>query len=279
MDGWQFEALQFETLQLGGWQFGLRDLLDITLVAIVIYYALRLIRGTRAEQMLIGVAVVLVVYELARTFNLLTIEWIFSQFFSVFIVIMVVLFQHEIRRGLMRVAINPLASGASPRDVVVDLMVESTMSLVHREWGGLIVIERETGLKHLYDSGVEMDVALRPDVVQALFCPDAPMHDGALVVLMDERGARIVAARVLLPLAQADALAGGFGTRHRAAVGLSEESDALVLVVSEERGEVHLAEEGKLTGPLSSADLRRELEMRLHLIPLRTQKRNISSRL
>jgi len=278
MDGWQFEALQFETLQLGGWQFGLRDLIDITLVAIVIYYALRLIRGTRAEQMLIGVAVVLVVYELARTFNLLTIEWIFSQFFSVFIVIMVVLFQHEIRRGLMRVAINPLASGASPRDVVVDLMVESTMALVHREWGGLIVIERETGLKHLYDSGVEMDVALRPDVVQALFCPDAPMHDGALVVVMDDRGARIVAARVLLPLAQADAPAGGFGTRHRAAVGLSEESDALMLVVSEERGEVHLAEEGKLTGPLSSADLRKALEQRLHLIPLRTQKRSVSSR-
>ncbi len=278
MDGWQFEALQFGTLQLGGWQFGLRDLIDIMLVAIVIYYALRLIRGTRAEQMLIGVAVVLVVYELARMFNLLTIEWIFSQFFSVFIVIMVVLFQHEIRRGLMRVAINPLASGASPRDVVVDLMVESTMALVHRGWGGLIVIERETGLKHLYDSGVEMDAALRPDMVQALFCPQAPMHDGAIIVLMTERGARIVAARVLLPLAQADALAGGFGTRHRAAVGLSEESDALVLVVSEERGDIHLAKEGKLIGPLSSADLRKELERRLHLIPLRTQKRSISGR-
>jgi diadenylate cyclase len=266
MEGWQF----------AGWQFGIRDAVDITLVAVVIYYALRLIRGTRAEQMLIGVAVVLVVYELARMFNLLTIEWIFSQFFSVFIVIMVVLFQHEIRRGLMRVAVNPLAAGASPKTVVVDLLVESAMALVHRGWGGLIVIERDTGLKHLYDSGVEMDVALRPDMVQALFCPDAPMHDGAVIVLMDERGGRIVAARVLLPLAQANALSGNFGTRHRAAVGLTEESDALVLVVSEERGDVHLAEEGKLAGPLGSAELRSELETRLVHISSRTQKRAVS---
>lgn len=263
MDGWQ----------LNGWQFGLRDAIDIALVAIVVYYVLRLIRGTRAEQMLIGVAVVLVVYELARMFNLVTAEWIFSQFFSVFIVIMVVLFQHEIRRGLMRVAVNPLASSASVKEVVVDLLVESAMALVHRGWGGLIVIERETGLKHLYESGVEMDVALRPDMVQAIFCPEAPMHDGAVIVLVDERGGRIVAARVLLPLAQANALAGGFGTRHRAAVGLSEESDALVLVVSEERGDIHLAEEGKLSGALNSSELRRELEKRLIYMPARNGKR------
>lgn len=258
---------------MGGWQFGIRDAVDIVLVAVVIYYVLRLIRGTRAEQMLIGVAVVLVVYELARMFDLLTIEWIFSQFFSVFIIVMVVLFQHEIRRGLMRVAVNPLASGASPKDVVVELLVESTLSLVHRGWGGLIVIERETGLKHLYDSGVEMDVPLRPDMVQALFCPDAPMHDGAIVVSMDERGGRIVAGRVLLPLAQANALAGGFGTRHRAAVGLTEECDALVLVVSEERGDVHLAEEGKLSEPLASVELRQMLMKRLIDMSSRTHKR------
>jgi len=226
---------------------------------------LRLIRGTRAEQMLIGVAVVLVVYELARIFDLLTIEWIFSQFFSVFIVIMVVLFQHEIRRGLMRVAVNPLSSGAIPKDAMIEMLVESSLSLIHRDWGGLIVIERETGLKHLYDSGVEMDAALRPDMVQALFCPDAPMHDGAVIVKADERGGRIVAARVLLPLAQANALAGDFGTRHRAAVGLTEESDALVLVISEERGDLHLAEEGRLNGPLGSAELRKLLVERLTL--------------
>lgn len=263
-------------LQLGGWQLNLRDVIDIVLVAVVVYYILRLIRGTRAEQMLIGVAVVLVVNELARMFNLVTIEWIFSQFFSAFIVIMVVLFQHEIRRGLMRVAVNPLASGTSVKEMVVDMLVESAMSLVHRGWGGLIVIERETGLKHLYESGVEMDVALRPDMVQAIFCPEAPMHDGAVVSIIDARGGRIVAARVLLPLAQANALAGGFGTRHRAAVGLTEESDALVIVVSEERGEVHLAEEGKLSSPMSSSELREELVQRLAQIQAVTGRRSVA---
>jgi len=163
------------------------------------------------------------------------------------------------------VAVNPLASGATPKDAMIDMLVESSMSLIHRDWGGLIVIEREIGLKHLYDTGVEMDVALRPDMVQALFCPDAPMHDGAVIVSAGEHGGRIIAARVLLPLAQANAMTGGFGTRHRAAVGLTEESDALVLVVSEERGDLHLAEEGRLYGPLGSAELRKLLIDRLAL--------------
>lgn len=99
------------------------------------------------------------------------------------------------------------------------------------------------------------------------------MHDGAAIINIDERGGRIVAARVLLPLAQANALAGGFGTRHRAAVGLSEESDALVLVVSEERGEIHLAEEGKLSVPLGSAELRRKLEKKVAFVSVRSSKR------
>lgn len=245
------------------WHLGIRDLIDISLVAVVIYYVLRMVRGTRAEQMLIGLAVVLVVYELARIFGLLTIEWIFSQFFSAFIVIMVVLFQHEIRRALMRVAVNPLSSSSTPKDAMIEGLVESAQALVHRGWGGLIVVERETGLKHLYDSGVEMSAVLRPDIIQALFCPEAPMHDGAVVVHQGRHGAHVVAARVLLPLAQANALAGSFGTRHRAAVGLTEESDALVLVVSEENRDIRLAEEGRLSEPLEGADLRRKLVSRL----------------
>lgn len=245
------------------WHIGFRDLIDIGLVAVVVYFVLRMVRGTRAEQMLIGLAVVLVVYELARIFGLLTIEWIFSQFFSAFIVIMVVLFQHEIRRALMRVAINPLSSSATPKEAMIEALVESAQALVHRGWGGLIVIERETGLKHLYDSGVELDAVLRPDIIQALFCPEAPMHDGAVIVHHGQHGAHIVAARVLLPLAQANALAGSFGTRHRAAVGLTEESDALVLVVSEENGDIRLAEEGRISVPLAGSALRKQLEERL----------------
>ena len=245
---------------MANWQFGITDIVDITVVAIVVYFFLRLIRGTRAVQMLIGVAIVVVVYQLARVFGLFTVEWMFGHFFSAFMVILVVLFQQEIRRALMRVAINPLSSSAGPDHALLDEMVESAFALVHRGWGGLIVLERETGLRHLFDSGVEIDAPLRPDVIQTLFCPDAPMHDGAVVV---SDAGRIVASRVLLPLAQANALPGNYGTRHRAAVGLTEETDALVIVVSEETGDVHLVEEGRMGRAMNRNELHRALGARL----------------
>jgi len=256
-------------INLGAWalsplsQISMLDLIDILVVAAVVYLGLRLMRGTRAEQMLIGLAVLFLIYELARIFGLLTVEWLFSQFFSVFIIIFVVLFQHEIRRGLMRVAVNPLAPSAQPVEGIVEALVESTHTLINQGWGGLIVIERETGLKHLMESGVKIKANLRSDIIQTLFCPKTPMHDGAVVVQYNREGACIIAARVLLPLVHSDALPGGFGTRHRAAVGVSEESDALVLVISEERGEVHLAEEGKLSTSLTFEQLRYELNQRL----------------
>jgi diadenylate cyclase len=258
------------------WQFGLTDVVDITVVAIVVYFFLRLIRGTRAVQMLIGVAVVVVTYQLARVFGLFTVEWMFGHFFSAFMVILVVLFQHEIRRALMRVAVNPLASGNEPGEAMVEAMVEATFSLVHRGWGGLLVIERDTGLRHLYDSGVEMSAPLRPDVIQTLFCTGAPMHDGAVVIDPDTPGGRVVAARVLLPLAQANAVPGNYGTRHRAAVGLTEETDALVIVVSEETGEVHLVEGGQMGSPLNSLELLQCLQQ--HLVSItRSAHKNTSN--
>ena len=241
------------------WNFGLVDIIDIALVAVLVYLVLRLIRGTRAVQMLIGLAVVVVVYELSRFFGLLTVEWIFGQFFSAFIIILVVLFQHEIRRALMHVGANPLAFANSPTELV-DALVESAFALAHCRWGGLMVIERETGLKHLFDSGVEMNAPVRSDVMLALFCPQAPMHDGAVVVQQQGgEGGRVVAARVLLPLAQANGLGGEFGTRHRAALGLTEESDALVVIVSEETGHVRLADGGAISDALDAGGLRQML--------------------
>jgi len=240
-------------------QLSLLDIVDIFVVAVVVFFALRLIRGTRAEQMLIGLAVLFVVYKLARSFNLLTVEWIFSQFFSSFIVIFVVLFQNEIRRGLMHVAVNPWAPTGHAMDEMVDKLIASAQSLVRRKWGGTIVIERETGLKHLMESGVEMKAPLSADLIQTIFCPHAPLHDGAVIVQNGSHGVCVVAARVLLPLAQANSLPGGFGTRHRSAVGVTEESDALVLVISEERRAIHIASAGILSPALKGDVLRAEL--------------------
>ena len=249
---------------MDNWQFDIRDVVDIALVAVVVYYVLRMVRGTRAVQMLIGLAVVALVYELARFFGLLTVEWIFGHFFSVSIVVLVVLFQHEIRRGLMRMGVNPLAANPGPDKTLIEALVESSFALKHRGWGGLIAIERETGLKHLFESGVELHSPVRADIMQAIFCPQAPMHDGAVIVHQGgEHGGYIAAARVLLPLARAGTLSARFGTRHRAALGLSEESDALVIVISEESGDVRLAEDGGLSENLDHAELQMRLAQKL----------------
>ncbi len=228
-------------------QLSLIDLLDISIVALVIYYVLRLIRGTHAEQMLIGLLVMLVLYWVAKTFGLLTVEWIFNQVFAVFIVILVVLFQAEIRKGLMRVAINPLSSAIEPQDELIEEIVGAIQGLTSKRWGALLVFERETGLRHLDETGVLIHADVKADLLITLFCSATPLHDGAAVIALNSDGVpEIRSARVLLPLAKAKQVQGIFGTRHRAAIGLSEENDALVLVVSEERGDLHLVENGEM---------------------------------
>ncbi|MDX8387159.1 MAG: diadenylate cyclase CdaA [Ghiorsea sp.] len=245
-------------------QLSFMDLLDIGLVALVVYYVLRLIRGTHAEQMLIGLVVMLVLYEVARTFGLLTVEWIFNQVFSVFIVILVVLFQAEIRKGLMRVGFNPLAVAASPKKELITSVVDSTAVLVRKRWGALIVFEREAGLKHLDDSGVKLHARADSELMVTLFSPDTPLHDGAIIVALNAEGLpEVRTARVLLPLAQSKDVDGNLGTRHRAAIGLTEENDALVLVVSEERGDIRLVENGEISPALNATELHDQLEERL----------------
>lgn len=245
-------------------QLGFIDLIDIGIVALVVYYVLRLIRGTHAEQMLIGLVLMLILYEVARIFGLLTVEWIFNQVFAVFIVILVVLFQAEIRKGLMRVAVNPLSSTLEPQEKLIAEVVEATNILIKKRWGALLVFERETGLKHLDESGVVVHAAVDAELIVTLFCPDTPLHDGALVLALDNEGMpEIRAARVLLPLAKSKHVLGAYGTRHRAAIGLSEENDALVLVVSEERGDIHLVENGEMSEALHGDELSKALAPRL----------------
>jgi len=240
------------------------DLIDIGLVALVIYYVLRLIRGTHAEQMLIGLVVMLILYEVARYFGLPTVEWIFDQVFAVFIVILVVLFQAEIRKGLMRVAVNPLSATLAPQQKMISSIVDATGRLAKKRWGALIVLEREAGLKHLDDSGVLIHADVDAELIETLFCPSTPLHDGAIIIALNEHGLpQIRSARVLLPLAKSMDVQGKFGTRHRAAIGLSEENDALVIVVSEERGDIHFVENGEMGKALKGTMLSQELTQRL----------------
>jgi len=249
---------------IGNMPITLLDLIDIGLVTLVVYYVLRLIRGTHAEQMLIGLTLMFVLYEVSRTFGLLTVEWIFNQVFSVFIVILVVLFQAEIRKGLMRVAVNPLAVSATPRDELIAAVVKATNRLINKRWGALIVFERETGLKHLDESGVLLHSRADAELILTLFSPSTPLHDGAVVIALNKDNLpEIRSARVLLPLAKSKSVDGNLGTRHRAAIGLTEENDALVLVVSEERGDVHLVENGELGKALDAKTLKLKLKEKL----------------
>jgi len=250
-------------------QLSWTDLIDIGLVALVIYYVLRLIRGTHAEQMLIGLVVMLILYEVARYFGFPTVEWIFDQVFAVFIVILVVLFQAEIRKGLMRVAINPLSASIAPQQKLITSIVDATGILVRKRWGALIVLEREAGLKHLDESGVLIHADVESELIVTLFCPATPLHDGAITIALSEQGLpQIRSARVLLPLAKSKDVQGRFGTRHRAAIGLSEQNDALVIVVSEERGDIHLVENGQMSKALKGKALEQELTKRLSSLNL-----------
>lgn len=251
-------------MEIANLQLTYIDFLDMGLVALIVFYVLRLIRGTHAEQMLIGLVVMLILYEIARTFGLLTVEWIFNQFFAVFIVILVVLFQAEIRKGLMRVAVNPLSTPVLPKEALVADVVAATEMLLEKGWGALIVFEREMGLKHLDESGVVLNANVHSELLVSLFSPDTPLHDGAVVLASDASGeVRIRAARVLLPLAKSKTVRGEYGTRHRAALGLTEENDALVVVVSEEREDIHIVQNGAMGPALRGQVLATELEQRL----------------
>ncbi len=235
------------------------DGLDIALVSMVVYFVFRLLRGTRAVQMAMGLAVVVALYEVSHMFGLLTLEWLFGQFFSVFIVVLVVLFQQEIRRALVKVGGNTLLKSESPS--YVQPLAQACIELSKRSWGGLIVIERETGLGHLDESGLRLDADVTTDLLVTLFCPMSPTHDGAVII----RHGHIRVCRVLLPLSDSLDIRSRFGTRHRAAMGASEDSDAIVIVVSEERGDIRLVQGGHLGEPQRQDSLAAELSRALVL--------------
>ncbi|MDQ7001844.1 MAG: DNA integrity scanning protein DisA nucleotide-binding domain protein, partial [Ghiorsea sp.] len=169
-----------------------------------------------------------------------------------------------IRKGLMRVAVNPLAASVTPRDELIAAVVQASHRLISKRWGALIVFERETGLKHLDESGVLLHSRADAELMLTLFSPSTPLHDGAIVIgLNEDYQPEIRSARVLLPLAKSKNVDGNLGTRHRAAIGLTEENDALVLVVSEERGDIHLVENGEMGEALDAKTLKITLKKKL----------------
>jgi diadenylate cyclase len=241
------EALQF--LSTITW----RDVLDVLLVAVVIYNLLLLIRGTRAVQILFGILFLVGSYYLARLGRLLTLQTTLEAFFTFLPFAIIVLFQDEIRRALAQFGSRPLwGIGNQQRaEPVFNELVLAATAMSSRRTGALIVLERLEGLKTWIDNGIRVDAVVSYDLLLNVFNPHTPLHDGAVIV----RGDRIAAASCYLPLTNV-ALSKELGTRHRAAVGISEQTDAVAVVVSEETGRISVAHQGELIRDLDSNALR-----------------------
>lgn len=233
------------------------DLLDIFLVAFIIYRIILLIKGTRTVQMLLGLAVLLVVYVGAQVGGLFTLNWLLDNFLSSIILVIVVIFQNDIRRALVHMGRNPFFADQSfnEEDKGIDELVKGCTALAARRYGALIVVERETGINDFLEIGTELDAKLSSDLLSAVFHPQSPIHDGAVIV---QRG-RLTRAGCFLPLTQNPNVSPRLGTRHRAAIGLTELVDAITIVVSEETGKISVVISGKMTRDLDAIALRKVL--------------------
>lgn len=239
------------------------DLLDVGIVAFIVYRVLLLIKGTRAMQMLTGLGILGIGFYLSSMFELFTTHWLFSYFFDYLILIIIVLFQDDLRRALTHMGKNPFFSTASAEEEreMVDDIARAATRLAKEKIGALIVIERETGLKNFIDTGSRVDSRVKAELIYSIFVPNSPIHDGALII----RGGRIAAAGCFLPLSKDPNIDKRYGTRHRAALGITEDSDALVVLVSEEAGEAHLVKNGKITTNLTEQELIQSLVALLDL--------------
>lgn len=221
-------------------------LLDIVLVAFILYSVYLIIKQTRAIRILYGILILVLLYLIGRTFQLVALNFLLQSVFTVTLVAIPVVFQPELRAALERLGRGEFVATMFTRskermDLIVTELTRTLTTLSEKKTGALIVIERHTGLKDLAASGVALDAKLATETLLTIFTPKTPLHDGAVIV----RGTRLVAAAVFLPLAS-DQLDLKYGTRHRAALGLSQESDAAICVVSEETGRISLVQHGKI---------------------------------
>lgn len=249
------------------------DLADIGAVAIVLYYGLLLVKGTRAVQMGVGLALIFVVYQVSKRLGFVTLYAMLDTLLTSIVLIIVVVFQHDIRRVLMRFGRRPFFAPARTalEAQVIEEVVRAATSLAHKRIGGLIVFERDALLDEFVEAGTLLDAAVSKELLYSIFIPsyENPMHDGAVIV----RDGRVHQAGAFLPLSASTKLDKAFGTRHRAAIGLSEETDAAVVVISEERGTVSLCFNGNIVRNLDAPSLRTAL---LGLLTATTRMRRSS---
>ncbi len=248
--------------------------LDIVVVAVIIYQLLVFIKGTRAVQMALGLALIVVFFYFSRWIALETVSWMLTNILPYFVFVIIVIFQHEIRRALVRFGQAPLFGGFSTinRNEFYDEIVLAVKTLATNQTGALIVIERDIGLKTYIESGIALDAALSYDLLVSIFNPSVPLHDGAVII----QNRRIAAGACFLPLTVKPRLSKELGTRHRAAIGVTEETDAVAIVVSEETGAISFAHDGEMERYLDPDTLRQRLRNAFERKTLATVPRTIA---
>ncbi len=241
-----------------------KDALEIAILALGIYSAYVGLRGTRGLRMLTGLgSLVLALVLLSHLFGLVVISWLLQRISAVVIVALVVIFQPELRRLLAQLGSHHIFGIAPENKEIVEELAQTAFDLSSRQLGALIAIERGTDIQSHIESGVQIDSRLSPELIVTIFHPKTPLHDGGLIV----RGDRIVSAGCIFPVSQRQDIDRNLGLRHRAAIGLTEESDAIIIIVSEETGAVSLCHRGKLERDFTPASLRARLS-ELLLMPL-----------
>ncbi len=233
--------------------FNLRwqDLLDIILTAIVIYQLLLFLRGTQGIQVLTGILILLLAYWGARRLDLFTLEWFLESFVKSLLLIIIILFQADIRRMLTRVGRRAVSRFSFSEPKVLEEIAAAADSLTKLKYGGLFVLLRQSKLRDIQEGRIRLDATISRELLVNLFWPNSPTHDGAVIISGDQ----VLAAGCVLPLTQQAGLDKSLGTRHRAGIGVTEHSDAVAIIISEEKGQISLAQEGKLISNLSRTQL------------------------
>jgi len=236
-------------------------LCEIAVLAVAFYYLILFFRGTRGAQVLYGFVLLLIaLMVLTNMFNLDALNWVLQRFSVYLAIALVVIFQPEIRRALAELGKQPVFGGAARERTLVDHVVKAVETLAERKIGALIAIERSIATRMIQETGRKLDSQVSPELLASIFFPNTPLHDGGVIISNN----RIVAASCVFPLTQQAQISKALGTRHRAAIGLTEETDALVVVVSEETGTISVAYRGRLSRGLDEERLRRVLTSVLH---------------
>ncbi|MHB1315661.1 MAG: diadenylate cyclase CdaA [Christensenellales bacterium] len=258
------EIISFIKSTIG--QFQILDLVDILIATILIYQLVILTRGTRAVQVMKGVGIIVVASRISSLLRLASLTWILNYLIGAGAIVLVILFQSELRRALEQIGRNRWFNKSSLLDkplLVAEEVCDALISLSKRKVGALIIIENHTMLNDYAQNGTLLDARISSGLIQNIFEPNTPLHDGAVIIRKD----RIVAAGCFLPLSENQAISRALGTRHRAAMGISEVSDSVTFVVSEETANISVAQDGKLTRNLDELTIMKLLKMLYHIEP------------